>query len=358
MTGLTQVSITARKSIRYIIYFIVFLTVGRILWGFGVTLYFKYFPPGLPPATVRFGKLTKIPFQANGLSAKLNFSLETPNGTFPKDISTQAKVYFMPKINPNLLALDNAKYKAKAMGFDDPNIIQESDAIYKFKNTKYPSTMEMNIVTGTFSISYDLTVDRSIIQIRPPTAEAASTAFKSYLSLAGILSSDLEAGPMIPDYLKLESGALTKVLALSEADVTKVNIFRKPFDNLPSLTNKPGRANVWGMISGQQNRDQEVVAAEYHYYPVDETQFSTYPIITPQEAFAKLQAGKEYIAQLGQYKDGDSLKIRKIYLAYFDPDVASDFYQPIYVFDSSDNDTKNSFIGYVPAVNATYYPED
>jgi hypothetical protein len=153
----------------------------------------------------------------------------------------------------------------------------------------------------------------------------------------------------------LTSGKLANVLALSEADVVKVNLFRKSYDNLPSVTGDPNQSNVWAIIGGGQTKDQQIIAAQYHYYPVDESQYSTYPIITPQEAFDQLQAGNAYVASMGQYKDGDSLKIRKIYLAYFDPDIASDFYQPIYVFDSGENDSSNSFVGYIPAVSPTYY---
>lgn len=354
MTGLTQVAITARKTIRYIIYFIVFLTLGRILLSAGISVYLKIFPPGPPPPTVKFGKLTKIPFPANNTTAKLTYALETATGGLPTDISTQAKVYFMPKVNSNLLSLDTAKTKATALGFDDPNPVQESDSLYKFKNLSFPSTMEINIITGSFSISYDLTADRTPISNRPPAAEIAASEFRSVLSGANVLSSDL-SGPMIPNYLKLTSGKLANVLALSEADVVKVNLFRKSYDNLPSMTADPNQSNVWAIISGGQTKDQQIMAAQYHYYPVDESQYSTYPIITPQEAFNQLQNGKAYIANMGQYKDGDSLKVRKIYLAYFDPDSAGDFYQPIYVFDSGENDPSNSFIGYLPAVSPAYY---
>ena len=353
MTGLTQVAITARKSIRYIIYFIVFLTIGRILLTAAIATYLRVFPPGPAAASVKFGKLTKIPFPQNSPNAKLNFTLETATGSLPTN-NGQAKVYFMPKVNPNLLSLDNAKSKARSMGFNDPNPIQESDTLYKFRNADLPSTLEMNIVTGAFSISYDLTADRTAIINRPPAAEVAEEEFKSILSGASILPEDL-SGPMVPDYLKLESGALARVLALSEADVTKVNIFRKPYNKLPSLTASPDKANVWAMIGGGQTKEQKIIASEYHYFPVDESQSSTYPIITPAEAFSALQEGKAFIASLGQYKEGDALKIRKVYLAYFDPEVPSDFYEPIYVFDSGENDPDNSFIGYIPAITSVYY---
>jgi hypothetical protein len=354
MTSLTQIAITARKVIRYTVFFIVFLTVGKILLTAGVSIYLKIYPPGPPPPTVKFGKLTKIPFPISSAAPKLTFTLETATGALPTDISTQAKIYFMPKVNSNLLSLDTAKTKAVSLDFNDPNPVQESDSLYKFKNLNFPSTMEINILTGAFSISYDLTADRTPINSRPPVAEVAASEFRSALSGANVLADDL-SGPVVPSYLKLTSGKLQGVLALSEADVVKVNLFRKSYDNLPSVTGDPNQSNVWAIISGRQQKDQQIIAAQYHYYPVDESQYSTYPIITPQQAFNELQAGKAYIASMGQYKDGDSLKIRNIYLAYFDPDSAADFYQPVYVFDSAETDPSNSFIGYLPAVSPTYY---
>lgn len=354
MSSLTQTAITARKSIRYIILFIIFLTLGRIFLSFAVTVYLKLFPPAPTPPTVKYGKLSKINFPERTTTEKFNFSLETATGGLPTKMSTQAKVYFMPKLNSNLLALDNAKAKANQLGFDHLNPIYISDTMYKFLYPNIPSTLEMNIITGNFSISYDLAADRSVINTRPPAAEIAATSFKDYLNAANSNPKDL-TGPMLPSYFKLVSGELTKVLALSEADVTKINLFRKDYDKLPSLTASPFKANVWGIISGTQQTGKKVIAAEYHYFPVDETQFSTYPIITPEEAYKQLQENKAFVASIGKYKDGDSVKIRNVYLAYFDPDTPSDFYQPIYVFDSGENDSENSYVGYIPAVTAEYY---
>lgn len=321
--------------------------VGKIFLDLGVSIYLKVFPPGPPPPTVKFGKLTKVPFPESSLDLKLNYVLETPEGGLPKDIPTQSKVFFMPKINPNLLALDVAKQKAKALDYTlEPE--QLSDTIYKFKNDQFPVTMEMNIVTGVFSISYDLSADRSPLDIKPPIAETAASDFRDVLSGANILPDDL-TGPVTHSFYKLSDGRLITALSLSESDVIKINLFRKNYDDLPSLTANPNEANVWAIISGATTREQQIVAAEYHYFPVDESQFSTYPIITPEEAFGKLQSGAAFVADPGLNKEGATLKIRRIYLAYFDPDSQTDFYQPIYVFEGD-----NGFVAYVTAVAPDY----
>jgi hypothetical protein len=348
MTSLTQIAITARKIIRYGVLLIIFLVVGDILLNAGTTIYRKIFPAPPPTPTVKFGKLTKIPFPSNGTQAKLTYVLETPTGGLPTDIPTQAKVYFMPQQNPDLLSLDKAKSESAALGFGS-DAQQLSDTVYKFVSPSVPSTLEINIVTGTFSISYNLASDKSPLTLRPSVSEVAASEFRSILSGANVLPADL-TGPVTNNFLKLSNGQLVTALSLSESDVIKINLFRKNYDNLPSITGNPNQANVWAIISGSQNQSQQIVACEYHYFPVDESQYSTYPIITPADAFASLQAGNAFIADLGLNKDGDTLKIRRVYLAYFDPDSVTEFYQPIYVFEGD-----NGFIAYLPAVTSSYY---
>ena len=348
MTSLTRIAIASRRVIRYLVFLLIFLIVGKFVLDAGVAIYKKAFPAPPPAPTVKYGKLTPIPFPENGSTAKLTYSLETPEGGLPTDIPTQAKVYFMPKPSSNLLSLDTAKATAEALGFGT-NPQQVSDTIYLFTNPNAPVALQMNIITGTFSISYNLAQDKSPLATKPPIAEIAASEFRSILSGANILPADL-TGPTNSNYLKLSNGQLVTALSLSESDVVKVNLFRKSYDNLPSVTGIPDQANVWAMISGAANRDQQIVAAEYHYYPVDESQYSTYPIINPAEAFAGLQANQAYIAALGLNKDGDSLKIRRVYLAYFDPNSVTEFYQPIYVFEGD-----NGFMAYLPAVTSAYY---
>ena len=348
MTSLTRIATIARRTIRYGIYLIIFLIVGKFLLDAGITIYKKAFPAPPPPPTVKYGKLTKIPFPDNSATAKLTYSLETPEGGLPTNIPTQVKVYFMPKVSPNLLSLDNAKVIAQGLGFVT-NPQQISDTVYLFSNPNFPTALQMNIITKTFSISYNLASDKSPLNSKPPIAEVAASEFRSILSGANILPEDL-TGPTSNNYMKLANGQLVTALSLSEADIVKVNLFRKNYDDLPSVTGIPDQANVWAIISGSNSFGQEIVAAEYHYYAVDESQYSTYPIKTPTEAFSELQNGQAFIAALGLNKDGDSLKIRRVYLAYFDPGSVTEFYQPIYVFEGD-----NGFTAYLPAVSSTYY---
>lgn len=345
MASLTQVSITSRKIIRYGIFFVIFLIVARILFGIGSAVYRKFFPAPPPPPTVTFGKLPKLPFPQKD-KVNLTYSLETPEGGLPI-LPTQSKVFFMPKLAPNLLSLDVAREKASSLGFL-PTEQAVSQTIYRFSHKDTPSILEMNIVNGNFAISYDLKADPSPIERKPPAPEVAAAAVRSYLSSADLFPEDL-TGPTANEFLKIETDKFVGALSLSDSDLIRINFFRKTYDDLPSLTSEPNKGNVWSIVSGAREREKQIIATEYHYFPVDEGKFSTYPIKTSQAAWDELNAGGAYIAAVGGNSEGGKVTIRRIFLAYYDAGVYTEFLQPIIVFEGD-----NGFVSYLPALTADY----
>ncbi|MBU1117987.1 hypothetical protein KKD37_03425, partial [Patescibacteria group bacterium] len=73
---------------------------------------------------------------------------------------------------------------------------------------------------------------------------------------------------------------------------------------------------------------------------------STYPIKTSEEAFSDLKSG-DYWPASDIAKD--SVVIRKIYLAYFEPVNLTQFLQPVYVFEGD-----GGFVAYVRAITDKY----
>jgi hypothetical protein len=348
MASLTQTAIMTRKIIRFALYGMIFLIVGKIVLDISIGIYRKIFPPPPPPPTVSFGKLPVLPFAENQGLPELSITVETPDGKLP-ELPTQMKIYFMPKPLQTQLSLDEARKKAADLGFS-PDGVQESEVTYSFPHKGVLSTFRTNIVSGAFSITYDLPADPGVLDRVPPAPEIAVSQVRSYLSQADLLPDDL-TGPTKHEFLRAESGRFTTALALSDADVVKVNLFRKDYEEYPSLTLNPDEGNIWFMVGGAQERDKQMIAAEYHYFPLDEKKTSTYPIKTAQAALEDLAGKKGYVAKLGT-NDSGKIVVRRIYLAYFDPGVPSDFFQPIVVFEGD-----NGFIAYVPAVVWDYYGE-
>ncbi|EKE04949.1 MAG: hypothetical protein ACD_19C00428G0011 [uncultured bacterium] len=348
MATLTEASIMSRKGVRYTIYSIIaFIILRGVVMG-GIAIYKKVFPPAPTPATVAFGKLSKLPFPVTNKKT-INFSIETAEGGIPK-FPAQSKVFFMPKTSSNLLSLDFTKDKAKRLGFDsEPQ--QQTESLYKFYHKTSPATMEANIVNGSFSISYDLNTDSSPLSAHPSLPEIAATSIKSFLSSASLFPEDL-TGPIIHKFLKTQGGGFVPALSQSDANLVRIDLFRKQIDELPAVTNRPDEANIWFMVSGIKDRGKDVIAGEYHYFPADETQVATYPIKTGDSAWQEFSSGNYYPASFGTATDGDNIKIRKIYLAYYDPGIYTEFYQPVYVFEGD-----KDFVSYVPAVTTDYYGE-
>ncbi|MBU0776857.1 hypothetical protein KKE60_02600 [Patescibacteria group bacterium] len=348
MASLTQTAIMTRKIIRYGLYGVIALIIGKIALSTSISVYRHFFPEPPPPPTVAFGKLPKIPFPKKEVAGNPSYTLETPEGSIPV-LSTQAKVYFMPKPVQTQLNLELAKDKATNLGFI-PSGEQVSQTLYRFKHQRAPSTLDMNIINGIFSISYDLSKDSSPIEQRPPSPEIAASQIRSYLSSANLLPVDL-TGPTTHQFLKIEEGSFANAVSLSEADLVKVYLFRKSYDNFPSLTPNPSQANTWFMVSGSREREKQIIASEFHYFPVDEDKSATYPIKLAESAWEELKAGNAFIASQGVDNESN-IVIRRVYLAYYDGGVSAEFYQPIIVFEGD-----RGFSAYVPAVTSDYYGE-
>jgi len=260
----------------------------------------------------------------------------------------------MPSPQANIQALEAAKQLAQRLGFnpDGRLILENVPNVYIFNKEHFPSTLTMNIVTGVFSMGYDINSDPSVIGELPPAPEEATEFAKSYLGSAGLLTEDLKTGTVTHEFLKIEAGNLVSAISLSEADVIKINLFRKNLGGdpgYPSITAQMPEANTWFILSGGQRR--QIIAAEYHYYPVDESKFGTYPIKTSEVAWEELKRGEGFIVNLGNNPEG-KITVRRVYLAYYDPGQSTEFYQPIIVFEGD-----NGYLAYIPAVTEEFYPK-
>lgn len=349
MATLTEASIGSRKGIRYAIYSIIAIIILRSLLLGAISLYKTVFPPPPEPPTVSFGKLTKLPLP-NMDKINLTFTLETAEGGIPQ-FPAKSNVYFMPKQISNLLSLDLSQDKANRLGFNI-DAQQMSDTTFKFYHKNSPASLEMDIINGTFSLSYDLNADPTPLTFRPQQPEVARNSIKNFLSAASLYPTDLEGGIFKHTFLKTQSGGFIPALSLSDANLVRIDLFRKNYDNLPTVTKNPEEGNVWFLVSGVRERGKEVLAGEYHYFPVDETQVATYPIKTGETVWQEFVNGNYYLASNGSAVEGDNIKIRKIYLAYYDAGVYTEFFQPIFVLEGD-----KDFVAYIPAVTAEYSEE-
>lgn len=348
MTPLTKTSISARRAIRYAVYLVIVFFAVRFTVRTGIALYKKFFPPAPPPPTVAFGKLPKIPFPIKPGMTDVTYKLETPEGALPKLID-QLPVYAMPPFTPKIKAFSDAKEKAQRLGFsvDGQSIIENIPNVFIFKKPGSSAILTMNIISGTFSISYDLASDPTILSKTPPTPEIANSKTVDFLQRADLYPEDLNNDSKT-QLIRVEAGVMKEAISLSEADFVKVNLFRKniTFKELPfaSVTPDYPESNVWFIIGGS-----DIVLGEYHYFPIDETKSATYPLKTSEVLWKEFIENKAYIANPGTNKSGE-IVIRRVYVSYYDPGQYTQYYQPVAVFEGD-----NGFYAFLPAITDEYY---
>jgi hypothetical protein len=88
----------------------------------------------------------------------------------------------------------------------------------------------------------------------------------------------------------------------------------------------------------------KILEMQYVFWPIAFDDFATYPLRSGAIAWQDLQDGYASIILNGNNKD-DTIKIRQIYLAYYDSEEPQNYLQPIFVFEGD-----NNFVAYLPAI--------
>lgn len=341
---LTYTAYVTRKLIKYGGVGIGVFTLLYIGIGAGIAAYKAAHPPYTPP-DVKFGVLPATVFPDKKFEKK-SFTAQLANDAFPT-FKDQSKVYVITRPDDTFLALEQDTKTAKDLGFmDKPTQLRYG--VYEFKNSTLNQTLTMNVLDGSFQMKYPYENDQLLLnpEVMPTKEEAIATA-KSYLSGASKMPTDLENGEKKVSYWSIGFEGLKSVSSLSEANIIRVDFFRtKLGDEFSIVSSDVNSASVSVLVTGSQMEGKKIVQVDYKYANIDRELFSTYPIKTATQAWADLQAGNYWPAS---DVAGQSVTIRKMYLAYFEPISLTNYLQPIFVFEGDGN-----FVAYVPAVTGKY----
>jgi len=350
MTTLTETARNVRKGIKIGGLGLIVILFFR----FGIFVYNTYIkvvnPPPAPAPTVAFGKLPSIQFPEK-LHPELTLRLETPTGGTP-NLGDRNEVYLMPTFRSNFLALDEAKTTAKRMRFTGtPKEITERR--YRWENNEFlPSTLEMDIVNGSFLLKRNWQADPTILSEKQlPGKEQAAIEADNFLTQAGLMTDEMKVAKKEVSYLTFSSGQYVESISLSEADFTKVDLYRPDIEEKPVMPENPKKGMISIIFSGSRENEKRVVQAEYNYFPVNIDENATYPIKTASQAWREMQTRQGYIASVGDNAEG-VIAIRRIYLGYYDGTESQGFLMPIIIFEGD-----NGFYGYVQAIKNEWLEE-
>ena len=341
MASLTEAAYFSRRIIKYGTIVIVCLLFLRLGIGIFTAWWKRVHPPPPPPVTVEFGKLP-VPFTTEG-ETSVKFRLETATGELG-EFGPQTDVYLIPAKRGSLLAFERATDLAAKLAFvSEP--LRLSDTVYRFSNDEpLPSTLEMDLVSGYFTLDANWQVKPELLSLaKPPSESEAIAAARGWLSGIGILEDDLASGEAKVTYLKVSGTEVVPALSQSEAKFVRVDLFRKSLEDARILPSNPGQGLVRVVFLDTRSTRTQVIHGGYRYFPVDYTQTATYPLISVETAWKRLSQGKAFFAFLPN--DLSEITIRRVSLDYFDPPEAGGFLQPIFVFEGD-----QGFLGYVPAI--------
>lgn len=347
MATLSETAYYSRNFIKYGSITIVALLILRVVFGAFSAWWKATYPPPPPPPTVAFGKLP--PTLPSSEKPDVSFQLETATGGF-EEYGDRAYVYIMPAKRGNLLALERAKALAKRMDFiGESEIVPGTGTLYRWtKSDPFPSVLEIDTTTGHFLLNGNWrTRPQLLAETSTPSVPESIAVIRSWLSSIDLLADDLSIGPAEVGYLKVSGTELIPALSQSEAQFVRVDLFRASLEKAPVLPTDPERGIVSITFFNTKRYKQQLIEAEYKYYPVDYEQKATYPIITAAEAWSKFLEGDAHYASIED--NLTEIPIREIELGYYDPPTTGGFLQPIFIFKGD-----GGFIGYVEAIQSEW----
>lgn len=355
MATLTESAEQARKAIKY---GGIGLVVITLLWYLGiaaVNLYNKIYPPAPPPPTVDFGKLPGVNFPDN--KDRPTISLELPTGKIP-DFPDRMRVYRAPTKRSGFADAQNAIETATSLGFlFTPSQPSETDYVWTLQD-QLASKLEMNIISGHFTLSRKWQNNPALAGEADFTSnQQIITETENYLKKINLLPDDLIGAEKITP-LKANAGELVTALSLNDADFIRLDLFRKNLDEInpdtkeivssyPFYRTDPGKGLIRVIISGGKSLSEKYIYLLNDYTTIQYENSGTYPIKTGQAAWDELSKGGGFVTTSSP-KAG-AVKIRKIFLGYYDSDTSQNYAMPIYIFLGD-----NNFVAYVSAVSDTW----
>ncbi len=348
--NLTNVAYLIRRGIKTFIFLIFFLLIGNFVIRIAVNYWKKAHPPALPPPDVLFGTLPKTKFEEPE-KKPTQFSLETITNQLP-EMPSQAKVYFIVPRKSKIFAFEETETIATKLGFTgEPEKARED--LFVYKNPLDGSKLTINVLTQNLEYEYPFQADQTIInQGLPTNADELNKKAVGFLQKIGMEKDDLNLEGKITLY-QLTATQLLKAPSISEANLARVDFLRKEIaEDLPILPPSLNEPNISVWVTGGKG-SKEVVKAKFIYFPVDKEKFSTYPLKPISQAWSELQNKLYHLSKINDnFSPEQKIAIRKIYLAYLDPDYPFEFLKPIYVFEGD-----NEFVGYVEAVSSEFLSE-
>lgn len=344
---LTELSHSVRRATIPIVIGIILLTALY----FGINSYLKDLASKRPKVIAIepiFGKINKLKLQNTfQYPATPRFILDTIEGQ-PKTATETARVYFLPPKITRFGYLQTIFLMAKKLGFHVDEIkhtIKNNTAIFEDEE----KNAQIDITNYNFTYTYKYDENPHLFDdINIPEDEVMKQKIKEFLNELGRYPEELAQGKEHISFLHYdkETKQFTPLTRKNEANAIEFDFYRPDIDTFPAVS-PPYFGSQNFVVATFRNEEYTVLKAQINFFEKEDEKIGIYPLKTGDEAWDELKNKQGLIISEGN--NNNQTIIKKMFLAYVDPDLYQSYLQPVYVFLSSDG-----FAAYVPAVKSEY----
>ena len=331
-----------------------------------------------------FGKeLPALSLQSLSLApseTQLEYGVENRFGDFP----TNVNVYKVSKPREKFGTVETAEEIAGRLGFAGP-FAKTTETELQWRSATRTLTFDKVLKRWKYETNYSTDENAQKEHKINPDKEIYEVGAKTVLSSIGIIMDELERSSAEVYFMNLDGGQLKEVASPSSADFVQVQLFWQrvaatpkerivvggetvPNEASPVMGNvyreNPVLGSATMILSDNGTSSENLYGFEMTQWEIDPVS-GIYPIITPEEAWDKVQKGEAYLRQLT--KNGKSplglhepLVVRRfvtsnedVSIGYFESTEYSEYQLPIYVFkgraEMADG-TEGEFVFYVDAL--------
>jgi hypothetical protein len=345
LMNLTHTAQFIKKFSKYLLLIVVgYYLITLVLFPGSVSLFRAIFIKKVPPNPV-YGQLDQLQFvKKRILNENPEYVLNTTNAKLPGNLPDKMNVYKFKPQQYSYLAGNNAISEAETLGFTNENLISDLKGTeYKWRNSQHNSTLKININTRAIELKTNMNGKSSYYSPRYlNTPESINIASKKLSSIYRFDDELYPSGSQVVTFGYYVNNRLVKTDNELEAQVAMVDFYRY-IEKYPILGPNPYKGML--RIAIAKTATSEILnnpLLEANFWQIETTTQATYPIITVQEAWESIKAGKGVIVGVKPNKlnpfeayiptSVDKILVDNIYLAYYETPEYQTYLQPIYVF--------------------------
>ncbi len=370
--SLTKTSRAFRRGIKIVgafavVYYIAILIVIPNTKEFFLNLFVDRNPPN-----PKYGPMDQLTFEPVLFNTQVTPEIElaTKDGRLPAGLPRKMPVYRVKPPQYSYLAGKNAQEDADKLGFKQEELISDlKGREYQWRSLNSGGYLTINTETRSITLLTDLYGRNDQFQSGTITVETAKSYAINLLKDLNRYNEKLYRREDMKVFLgQIIGSTMVETKVNSEAQFALVYLYGKvgEYPIMPPNAIK----GLIGMVLRNPNNNVSPFnnpLMEGHFWDIEQQEDASYPIITVNDAWKQVVAGKGVITSAVNKNENpfnirdnltlSNILVNKIYLAYYMTPQYQKYMQPIYVFEGNfvtQGTEGGAVFIYYPAITAVH----